>query len=255
MKIISFNINGIRASIKKGLIQWIKKVNPDILCIQETRISKHQTPIDMLQQIGYESYWSFSKKKGYSGVAILTKKTPEKIIYKTFIPVIDEEGRFISIIYKKYAIINIYIPSGGYMNKRLKFKLNFMNKIFDYIKNFQNKYCSNIILSGDYNICHQNIDIHNPKINNKNSGFLEIETEWLSQLIEYGFIDTFRYMNKKKICYSWWSYKNKSRVKNKGWRIDYNLISQNLKSNIVYANILNNVILSDHAPVILKIKI
>lgn len=255
MKIVTFNINGIRSVIKKGILSWIKKYNPEVLCFQETRISYDKINKKLFQNLGYYNYWNCGKKKGYSGVCILTKTIPNQIIYKTNIEIIDQEGRCIVVLFDKYAIINIYIPSGSDIKKRLKFKLLFMKKLKKYIIFFLKNISKNIIICGDYNICHKNIDIHNYKINKNNSGCLDIEKKWLDNIIKLGFIDTFRHLNKTSQEFTWWSYKYKSKIKNKGWRIDYHLISDKLKSCMYKSTILNNINYSDHAPVVLQIKI
>lgn len=252
MKIISYNVNGIRASIKKGLIFWIQKYNPDIICLQEIRAYTTQININLFQKIGYYNYWFPSQKAGYSGVAILTKIKPKKINYGIGLSDIDREGRMIRLDFNNFSIISLYIPSGTNLVNRFNFKLKFMNYFFQYIKQIKINY-PNLIISGDYNISHQNIDIHNPNINI--SGFLPIERNWMSNFINYGFIDSFRFLYKNLCLYSWWSYKTKAKLYNKGWRIDYHMVSNSIKNHIKNSDILTNIEYSDHCPILLDINL
>lgn len=254
MKIISYNVNGIRAAIRKGITNWIKIVNPDIICFQEIKASIVQINTEIFQDMGYYHYWFPAEKLGYSGVGILSKIKPINIVYGIGINEIDQEGRIIRLDFQKYSIINIYIPSGSDMNKRLAFKLKFMDIFFMYIQNIKNKY-PNLIISGDYNISHQNIDIHDP-INNKNlSGFLNIERNWMTKFIKSGFIDTFRYLFKEVRSYTWWNYRYQSRMKNNGWRIDYHIISKCMLKTLENSMILSDINHSDHCPILLEMNI
>lgn len=254
MKIISYNVNGIRAAIKKGIEDWIAKLTPDIICFQEIKATIGQINTDIFQRLGYYHYWLSADKLGYSGVAILSKQQPINVVYGIGINEIDKEGRIIRLDFEKYSIINIYIPSGSNMNTRLNFKLKFMDIFLIYIQNLKIKY-PNLIISGDYNICHQNIDIHNPIHHNNISGFLKIERNWMTKLIELGFIDTFRYFFQKACCYTWWSYRSNSRIKNQGWRIDYHLVSNNMLKYVINSMILSYINHSDHCPILLEIDI
>ena len=247
MKIISYNVNGIRAALKKGLADWLKTVNPDILCIQETKAQEDQINSSIFKQLGYESFWFSAQKKGYSGVGILSKKSPNNIIYGTGIPSMDFEGRTIRLDFDEFSVISLYLPSGTNI-ERLNFKFNFMEEFQNYINALKKEF-PHLVVSGDYNICHKSIDIHDP-IRNKNvSGFLPEERFWLDNFLKNGFIDSFRFLNPEPHNYSWWSYRANSRSNNKGWRIDYNLVSEGLSPYIKEAFILPNAFHSDHCPV------
>ena len=252
MKIISYNVNGIRAAINKGFIDWLRESNIDVICIQETKAYKEQVEINLLEKIGYHNYWFSAQKKGYSGVAIFSKKPPNNVIYGTKINHIDYEGRVIQVDYDELSIISLYLPSGTNID-RLEYKFKFMKDFKEYIDDLKIRY-PKLIICGDYNICHKEIDIHDP-IRNKNvSGFLPEERQWLDKFINSGFIDSFRHLNSEPHNYSWWSYRANSRVNNKGWRIDYALVSESLKKNINNSFILNSVKHSDHCPVGVEIK-
>ena len=252
MKIISYNVNGIRAAINKGFIDWLRESNIDVICIQETKANKEQVEINLLEKIGYHNYWFSAQKKGYSGVAIFSKKPPNNVIYGTKINHIDYEGRVIQVDYDELSIISLYLPSGTNID-RLDYKFKFMKDFKEYIDDLKIRY-PKLIICGDYNICHKEIDIHDP-IRNKNvSGFLPEERQWLDKFINSGFIDSFRHLNSEPHNYSWWSYRANSRVNNKGWRIDYALVSESLKKNINNSFILNSVKHSDHCPVGVEIK-
>jgi exodeoxyribonuclease-3 len=247
MKIISYNINGIRAALKKNLIKWIESESPDIICFQEIKANKEQFDFEIFNSLGYYNFWFSAQKKGYSGVAILSKIEPKKIKYGTGINHIDFEGRVIRADFEKFSVISLYLPSGT-NNLRLNYKLKFMDDFLDYINNLKQEF-PNLIICGDYNICHRHIDIHDP-IRNKNvSGFLIEERMWLDKFLELGFTDSFRLLNKNPNEYSWWSYRANSRQNNKGWRIDYNLVSNSIKENIYKSYILSDVCHSDHCPV------
>ena len=252
MKIISYNVNGIRAAINKGFIDWLRESNIDVICIQETKANKEQVEINLLEKIGYHNYWFSAQKKGYSGVAIFSKKPPNNVIYGTKINHIDYEGRVIQVDYDDLSIISLYLPSGTNID-RLEYKFKFMKDFKEYIDDLKIRY-PKLIICGDYNICHKEIDIHDP-IRNKNvSGFLPEERQWLDKFINSGFIDSFRHLNSEPHNYSWWSYRANSRVNNKGLRIDYALVSESLKKNINNSFILNSVKHSDHCPVGVEIK-
>ena len=252
MKIISYNVNGIRAALKKGLADWLKTVNPDILCIQETKAQEDQINSSIFKQLGYESFWFSAQKKGYSGVGILSKKSPNNIIYGTGIPSMDFEGRTIRLDFDEFSVISLYLPSGTNI-ERLNFKFNFMEEFQNYINALKKKF-PHLVVSGDYNICHKPIDIHDP-IRNKNvSGFLPEERFWLDNFLKNGFIDSFRLLNPEPHNYSWWSYRANSRSNNKGWRIDYNLVSEELSPYIKEGFILPDAFHSDHCPVGVTLK-
>ena len=247
MKIISYNVNGIRAAIKKGFLEWLKAANPDIICIQETKANKEQVPSEGFDLAGYPyQYWFSAQKKGYSGVAIFCKQEPNHIEYGTGIETMDFEGRNIRVDYDNVSVMSMYLPSGT-NDLRLDFKFNYMDEIQEYVNDLT-KSIPNLVICGDYNICHEAIDIHNPKMKGV-SGFLPEERAWIGNFINNGFIDSFRHLNKEPHNYSWWSYRANSRANNKGWRIDYNMVSLPLKDSISRAFILPNAKHSDHCPI------
>lgn len=252
MKILSYNVNGIRAAIKKGLLDWLKSANPDVICFQEIKALKEQLDVSVFEELGYKyHYWFSAQKKGYSGVAVLSKVKPNNVVYGTGIETMDFEGRNLRIDFDNYSVMSLYLPSGT-NDARLSFKLNYMDEFLDYINELK-KEISNLVICGDYNICHTEIDIHNPKQNKNTSGFLPIEREWLTKFIESGFVDTFRYVNKEPHNYSWWSYRANARNNNKGWRIDYFMVTDALKENIKRAYILPEAKHSDHCPIGLEL--
>ncbi|APD06178.1 exodeoxyribonuclease III [Flavobacteriaceae bacterium UJ101] len=251
MKIISYNVNGIRAALKKGFDEWLKVADPDVICLQETKAMKEQVEVSIFENLGYKHYWYSAQKKGYSGVAIFTKKEPKHIEYGTGIETMDFEGRNIRIDFEEVSIMSMYLPSGTNMD-RLEFKLNYMEEILQYLTELR-KTIPNLVVCGDYNICHEAIDIHDPVRNAKVSGFLPVEREWLTQFIESGFIDSFRHFNKEPDQYSWWSYRANARNNNKGWRIDYNMVTEPLKDKMTRATILPEAKHSDHCPIVVEL--
>ncbi len=253
MKIISYNVNGIRAALKKDFADWLVSANPDVICIQETKAMKEQVNVSIFENLGYNHYWFSAQKKGYSGVAIFSKQKPNHIEYGTGIESMDFEGRNIRVDFDKVSVMSMYLPSGTNMD-RLKFKLNYMDEILSYLNDLR-KEIPNLVVCGDYNICHEAIDIHDPVRNKKVSGFLPIEREWLSKFINSGFIDSFRHFNKEPHNYSWWSYRANSRNNNKGWRIDYNMVSKSLESKLTRATILPEAKHSDHCPIVVELDI
>lgn len=251
MKIISYNVNGIRAALKKGFIDWLKVAEPDVICIQETKAQKDQVDTDAFVKAGYpHQYWYSAQKKGYSGVAIFCKKEPNHVEYGTGIETMDFEGRNLRVDYDECSIMSMYLPSGTNLD-RLEFKLNYMDEIQEYMNELR-KTIPNVIVCGDYNICHEEIDIHNPKMKGV-SGFLPEEREWIGKFIESGFIDSYRLKNPDKQEYSWWSYRANARANNKGWRLDYAMVSEPLKNMIDSAYILTQAKHSDHCPIVLEL--
>ena len=252
MKIISYNVNGIRAAIKKGLIEWLKVEMPDIFCIQETKANQEQVDTTAFEEMGYHINWFGAQKKGYSGVAIFSLQKPNKIIKGIGIEKYDNEGRTIRADFGEFTIINSYFPSGTTGTVRQDFKEDYLSDIQRFINELK-KERTHIILVGDYNICHTDIDIHNPKKQQKTSGFLPHERQWISNFLSSGFIDSFRVFHPGAHRYSWWSYRAGSRPKNLGWRIDYEMVSSNLKERLISADILDQVVHSDHCPIVLEI--
>ncbi|MFK5890319.1 MAG: exodeoxyribonuclease III [Flavobacteriaceae bacterium] len=253
MKIISYNVNGIRAALKKGFLDWLQATNPDVILIQETKAHKDQLDLELFKKAGYPyHYWFSAQKKGYSSVAVLSKTKPNHIEYGTGIPTMDFEGRNLRVDFDSVSIMSLYLPSGT-NDLRLDFKLNYMAEFQEYIDNLR-KEIPNLIIGGDFNICHEEIDIHNPKGLKNTSGFLPVERQWIHNFIESGFIDTFRHFNKEPHNYSWWSYRANARNNNKGWRIDYLMASAPLKERLKRAYILPEAKHSDHCPIGLEIE-
>ncbi|AEV33634.1 exodeoxyribonuclease III [Owenweeksia hongkongensis DSM 17368] len=251
MKVISYNVNGIRAAVKKGLMEWLQAANPDVLCLQETKAQPEQIDHELIKESGYHGYYHSAQKKGYSGVAILTKTQPDHVEIGCGIEYIDLEGRIIRADYGNLSIMSVYIPSGTNMLRqglKMQFLADFQKHISELLKERPN-----LIVCGDYNICHKAIDIHNPIQNANSSGFLPEEREWVSGFIDSGFIDSFRYFNQEPHNYSWWSYRANARNNNKGWRIDYNMASTPLEGRLKRAAILPEAKHSDHCPVLLEL--
>jgi len=252
MKIISYNVNGIRAAINKGFIDWLKSANPDVICLQEIKALKEQLDLDIFAEAGYEyNYWFSAQKKGYSGVAILSKTEPNHVEYGTGIASMDFEGRNIRADFDGFSVMSLYLPSGT-NDDRLDHKLEYMDMFQEYINSLK-KEIPNLIICGDYNICHEEIDIHNPKGLSNTSGFLPVEREWIGCFIGNGFIDSFRHLNKEPHNYTWWSYRANSRANNKGWRLDYAMVSKPLQEKIKRAVILSDAVHSDHCPILVEI--
>ena len=252
IKILSYNINGIRAALRKNLLNWIKDYDPDIVCFQEIKANEDQFDKSLFSDLGYYNYWFSAQKKGYSGVGIITKIKPENVIYGTGIDYMDFEGRNLRVDFKNFSVMSLYLPSGTNIN-RLNFKFQYMDDFKTYIHNLKSK-VPNLIVGGDFNICHKAIDIHDPIRNAKVSGFLPEERDWIDNFIKDGFVDSFRIFNNSPHNYSWWSYRANSRNNNKGWRIDYLLAVEKLKKNITQSYILNDVVHSDHCPIGLNLK-
>ncbi|MDR0790825.1 MAG: exodeoxyribonuclease III [Bacteroidales bacterium] len=253
MKIISYNVNGIRAAIGKGFLDWLSTESPDVVCLQELKAMSEQIPVLEIEALGYKSYFYSAKRKGYSGVGILSKQEPLHIEYGMGIEKYDDEGRFIRADFADYSVVSVYHPSGTSGEERQDFKMQWLDDFAQYVGNLKQKH--HLILCGDYNICHRAIDIHDPVRNATNSGFLPEEREWIDGFIRSGFIDSFRYTNGDvKDCYSWWSYRFNARTNNKGWRIDYIMVDESLKERITSADILSSAVHSDHCPIVMEIR-
>lgn len=252
MKIISYNVNGIRAAINKGFMDWLVSANPDVICLQEIKAMKEQLDLSLFEDASYKyHYWFSAQKKGYSGVAILCKEEPNHIEYGTGIESMDFEGRNLRVDYDTVSVMSMYLPSGT-NDARLSFKFNYMDEIKEYLTNLRES-IPNLVVCGDYNICHEEIDIHNPKMKGV-SGFLPEERQWLGEFINSGFIDSFRHLNAELQQYSWWSYRANARANNKGWRLDYAMVSQPMKDRITRAVILSEAVHSDHCPILVEIE-
>ena len=251
MKIISYNVNGIRAALKKGFLEWLAVSNPDVICIQETKAHKEQLDLTAFENAGYPfHYWFSAQKKGYSSVAVFCKEKPNHIEYGTGIPSMDFEGRNLRVDFDAFSVMSLYLPSGT-NSERLNFKFNYMDEFQEYIQNLK-KEIPNLVICGDYNICHEAIDVHNPKMKGV-SGFLPEERTWMGEFINHGFIDSFRYLHPEEQAYSWWSYRANSRANNKGWRLDYAMVSAPLKEKISRAYILSEAKHSDHCPIVVEL--
>ena len=253
MKIISYNVNGIRAAIKKGFLDWLAGASPDVICIQETKAHKEQLDLTLFEEAGYlYHYWFSAQKKGYSSVAVLCKQKPNHIEYGTGIESMDFEGRNLRVDFDEVSIMSLYLPSGTNLD-RLNFKLNYMDEFQEYINSLKEE-IPNLVVCGDYNICHEEIDIHNPKMKGV-SGFLPEERTWIGDFIDSGFVDSFRHLNKDVQQFSWWSYRANARANNKGWRLDYAMVSEPLKDKIRSAYILPEAKHSDHCPIAVELDI
>ncbi len=251
MKIISYNVNGIRAALRKGFGDWLKAANPDILCLQEVKAFESQIDKMYFEEMGYQLYWFAAQKAGYSGVAIFSKIKPKNIQVGCGIPAYDQEGRFILAEYDDFAVASVYMPSGSSGDERQAFKMTWLEDFYEISRQLKDKY-PHIVISGDYNICHKPIDIHNPVSNKKSSGFLPEERAWLSEFIDQGYIDTFRHFNPEPHHYTWWTYWQNARDRNLGWRIDYHMASKPMKDRLKKAAILTDAVHSDHCPILLE---
>lgn len=253
MKIISYNVNGIRAALLKDIGSWISREKPDVLCLQETKAQADQIDNNYFRELGYNVYAHSAQKKGYSGVAILSRLEPDSLHYGMGNPGYDNEGRVIRADFNDLSIINVYFPSGTTGDIRQDFKMKFLADFHHFVNELR-KERPNLVISGDFNICRLWIDIHNPKANLKTSGFLPEEREWFQEFTDDGYIDTFREFNPDPHHYSWWSFRANSRAQNKGWRIDYNIVTDNIKGRLVNAGIMPEAVHSDHCPVWVELK-
>lgn len=255
MRIITYNVNGIRAAIKKGFSDWLKTDPADVICLQETKADKESVDCSVFSELGYSDCWFSAQKKGYSGVTILSKIQPDNIIYGNGNKVSDDEGRIIQMQFGDVRLINAYFPSGTTGDVRQEFKYKWLDDFLEFLIELQ-KTNPKIIVCGDYNIAHKEIDIHNPKGNQKTSGFLPEERAWMDKFFDAGFIDSFRHFNKEPHQYTWWTQRFPSvRLQNKGWRLDYINVTKALKNKLKDAYILPDVKHSDHCPVYLELDI
>lgn len=253
MKIISYNVNGIRAAMKKDFIKWLVAANPDVLCLQEIKAQEDQVDTEAFTEAGYEyQYYYSAQKKGYSGTAIISKIKPDHVEYGTGIETMDFEGRNIRADFGDISVMSMYLPSGT-NDARLSFKFEYMEQFLEYSKELRKEH-PNLIVCGDYNICHKAIDIHDPVRLKNTSGFLPEEREWMDRFVASGFVDAFRMFNDQPDQYSWWSYRGGSRARNKGWRLDYHMVNEPLKDRVQRSVILSEAVHSDHCPVMVEIE-
>lgn len=252
--ILSYNVNGIRSAISKGFVDFVKSSDPDIICLQETKAQPGQMQESFFHDMGYYFSAFSAEKRGYSGVAILSKMQPKHIDCGIGINKYDFEGRVIRTDFDDFSVISIYFPSGTTGDIRQSFKMDFLSDIRQYLKELRASK-PRLIINGDFNICRLWIDIHNPDKQLNTSGFLPEERDWFAQFINDGYIDCFREINSEKNQFSWWSYRAGARNNNKGWRIDYNIVTDNLKDKIIDAGIMPDVVHSDHCPVWVKLDI
>jgi exodeoxyribonuclease III len=253
--IYSYNVNGIRSAMSKGLVEWLASASPDIVCLQEIKAEPGQINLKLFEDAGYPyHYWHPARKRGYSGVAILSKRKPDAVEVGSGNRLYDDEGRILRADFGDVSVISLYMPSGTSGDERQDFKYVFMDFFHDYIDTLR-KSRPNLIISGDWNIAHTPLDIRNAKSNEKNSGFLPEERAWLGKFLENGFIDSFRHFVKEPDHYSWWTFRANARARNIGWRIDYHMVTAGLESRLRGASILPDVVHSDHCPVVVELEL
>ncbi|HAM1761510.1 TPA: exodeoxyribonuclease III [Listeria monocytogenes] len=251
MKLISWNVNGLRAAVKKGFLEYFEEVDADIFCLQETKLQEGQIELDLP---AYKDYWNYAVKKGYSGTAIFTKVEPLPVQYGLGVPEHDTEGRVITLEFEEFFMVTVYTPNSQAELKRLDYRMTFEDAILEYVKNLDKT--KPVVLCGDLNVAHEEIDLKNPKTNRKNAGFSDEERAKFSAFLDAGFIDSFRYFYPDLTdAYSWWSYRMNARARNTGWRIDYFVVSERLKDKLVDAKIHADVLGSDHCPVELELNL
>ncbi|EJB2323973.1 exodeoxyribonuclease III [Listeria monocytogenes] len=251
MKLISWNVNGLRAAVKKGFLEYFEEVDADIFCLQETKLQEGQIELDLR---AYKDYWNYAVKKGYSGTAIFTKVEPLSVQYGLGVPEHDTEGRVITLEFEEFFMVTVYTPNSQAELKRLDYRMTFEDAILEYVKNLDKT--KPVVLCGDLNVAHEEIDLKNPKTNRKNAGFSDEERAKFSAFLDAGFIDSFRYFYPDLTdAYSWWSYRMNARARNTGWRIDYFVVSERLKDKLVDAKIHADVLGSDHCPVELELNL
>ncbi|EAC8324806.1 exodeoxyribonuclease III [Listeria monocytogenes] len=251
MKLISWNVNGLRAAVKKGFLEYFEEVDADIFCLQETKLQEGQIELDLP---AYKDYWNYAVKKGYSGTAIFTKVEPLSVQYGLGVPEHDTEGRVITLEFEEFFMVTVYTPNSQAELKRLDYRMTFEDAILEYVRNLDKT--KPVVLCGDLNVAHEEIDLKNPKTNRKNAGFSDEERAKFSAFLDAGFIDSFRYFYPDLTdAYSWWSYRMNARARNTGWRIDYFVVSERLKDKLVDAKIHADVLGSDHCPVELELNL
>lgn len=255
MRIVSYNVNGIRSAINKGFIEWLKTDPADVVCLQEVKATQEQIDVTAFNELGFEVYWFAAQKKGYSGVAVFTRIDPVNVFYGNGIEQSDYEGRVLRLDFNELTVLNVYFPSGTMGEARQTYKYQWLDEFMTYLDELK-KTRPKLVICGDYNIAHKEIDIHNPKGNVRTSGFLPEERAWMEKFLSNGYVDTFRHIHPdRKDSYSWWSRRFPTvREQNKGWRIDYITVTENLKDKIVNAEIYPDVQHSDHCPIYVEIK-
>ena len=253
IRIFSWNVNGIRAALKKGLLDWIKEESPDVICLQETKAFPNQIDEELLPPKGYHAVWNSAQRKGYSGVVTFSKKKPKSVTLGLGLDEFDGEGRMIQSEYVGFDLLNVYFPNGTSSLERLNFKMRFYDAFLDHCQALRQS-GKKLIIAGDVNTAHQSIDLKNAKANEKNSGFLPEERAWIDKFLAHGYVDTFRALYPETIQYSWWAYRFSARERNIGWRIDYFFVTEDLKKNVKDAVIADHVMGSDHCPVGLVLK-
>ncbi len=250
MKLVSYNVNGVRAALKKGLLEWIEQSDFDVICLQETKSQPDQIDVSMFNNLGYHDYWHSAEKKGYSGVLTLTKEVPQSVVIGMNMEQYDREGRIVLTHFKDWSLVNVYIPSGSSGEERHAFKMEFVKDFGPWIQELKKDYPS-LVVVGDYNIVHKELDIHNPQRKDKPSGYKPDERAWLEEwFTSGGFTDSFRHLYPEESLYSWWSYRAGARQRNKGWRIDYISVAGQMKDHLVECRMYKEVMHSDHCPVI-----
>ncbi len=252
LSIVSYNVNGIRSAISKSFWEWLAQEQPDVVCLQEIKAHPSDVPILELEALGYRHWWHSAEKKGYSGVATFSKREPDNVVVGCGIDRYDREGRILRTDFGDWSLLNCYFPSGTTGEERQAFKMEFLDDFYGWVDDLK-KERPKLIIVGDYNIAHREIDIHDPKGNKNSSGFLPEERAWLTKWFENGFTDAFRYKNPDLVEYSWWSFRAGARGNNKGWRIDYQSVTDNLKDRIADVRQLTSVTHSDHCPVWMRI--
>ncbi len=247
-KILCWNVNGIRAAQRNGFLEWLHKEIPDILCVQETKANPDQLDADLREPSDYQAYWNYPERKGYGGVATFTRERPRRVQNTIGNEKFDIEGRVIISEYSEFTLFNVYFPNGKKDDIRLKYKMDFYDAFFDFMEPLRQK-GERLIICGDYNTAHKEIDIARPRENEKVSGFLPTERAWLDKLVTYGYVDTFRHFNQEPNQYTWWDLKTRARERNVGWRIDYFFVTENLLKSVSRAFIMPEVMGSDHCPI------
>lgn len=254
MKILTYNVNGIRSAASKGLFEYLKAENPDIVCLQEIKATQDQADIASIEALGYHHFWFSAVKKGYSGVAIFSKQKPEHVHYGCDNETYDHEGRVIRADFKGFSVISVYFPSGTSGDIRQDVKYGFLDYFYDYSKSLEKEF-GKLVICGDYNICHKPIDIHDPVSNKNSTGFLPEERAWMDKWFGNGFTDTFRLIHAEPHQYTWWSFRANARANNKGWRIDYISVTDNLAAAVTDAAIVPDAKHSDHCPSWVSLKL